>query len=52
MIDRIGWWKAASRSPLANGSTSFNKRHFPQEACGAVRVVNAGELLDPITLEI
>jgi putative PIN family toxin of toxin-antitoxin system len=29
-----------------------NKRHFPQDACGAVRVVNAGELLDRITLEI
>jgi uncharacterized protein len=29
-----------------------NKRHFPQELCGAVRVVNAGELLDRITLEI
>lgn len=29
-----------------------NKRHFPQEACGAVHVVNAGELLDRITLEI
>jgi uncharacterized protein len=29
-----------------------NKRHFPQEACGAVRIVNAGELLDRITLEI
>jgi predicted nucleic acid-binding protein len=29
-----------------------NKRHFPQETCGAVRVVNAGESLDPITLEI
>lgn len=29
-----------------------NKRHFPQEACGAAHVVNAGELLDRITLEI
>jgi putative PIN family toxin of toxin-antitoxin system len=29
-----------------------NKRHFPQELCGAIRVVNAGELLDRITLEI
>jgi putative PIN family toxin of toxin-antitoxin system len=29
-----------------------NKRHFPQEASGAVRIVNAGELLDRITLEI
>lgn len=29
-----------------------NKRHFPPEACGTVRVVSAGELLDRITLEI
>jgi putative PIN family toxin of toxin-antitoxin system len=29
-----------------------NKRHFPQEACGTVRVVSAGELLDRIALEI
>jgi uncharacterized protein len=29
-----------------------NKRHFPAEACGAVHVVNAAELLDRITLEI
>ena len=29
-----------------------NKRHFPQNARGAVRVVSAGELLDRLTLEI
>ena len=29
-----------------------NRRHFPQEACGSVRVVGAGELLDRIALEI
>jgi putative PIN family toxin of toxin-antitoxin system len=29
-----------------------NKRHFPRNACGAVSVVSAGELLDRITLEI
>lgn len=29
-----------------------NKRHFPAESCGATRIVNAGELLDWITLEI
>jgi predicted nucleic acid-binding protein len=29
-----------------------NKRHFPAEECGTVRVVSAGELLDRITLEI
>jgi uncharacterized protein len=29
-----------------------NKRHFPQELCGDIRVVSAGELLDRITLEI
>ena len=29
-----------------------NKRHFPQEACGVVRVVSAGELLSRIACEI
>jgi len=29
-----------------------NKRHFPQEVCGMVRVVSAGELLDGIAFEI
>lgn len=29
-----------------------NKRHFPPAVCGSVRVVNASELLDRITLEI
>ncbi len=29
-----------------------SKRHFPQNACGAVSVVSAGELLDRVTLEI
>jgi uncharacterized protein len=29
-----------------------NKRHFPQDLCGVIRVVNAGELLDRIALEI
>ena len=29
-----------------------NKRHFPQPACGSVRVVSAGELLGRIALEI
>ena len=29
-----------------------NKRHFPQEACGNVRVVSAGELLSHIALDI
>ncbi len=40
--------EAAQAEYLVTG----NKRHFPQEACGAVRVVSAGELLDRITLEI
>jgi uncharacterized protein len=40
--------EAAQAEYLVTG----NKRHFPQEACGAVRLVNAGELLDRITLEI
>jgi len=29
-----------------------NKRHFPQDVCHPIHVVNAGELLDRITLEI
>jgi putative PIN family toxin of toxin-antitoxin system len=29
-----------------------NKRHFPQEACGSVRVVSAGELLSRVAFEI
>jgi hypothetical protein len=29
-----------------------NKRHFPAALYGRTRVVNAGELLDQITLEI
>ena len=29
-----------------------NKRHFPEATYGITRVVNAGELLDWITLEI
>ena len=37
---------------LAVNQVTGNKRHFPPGACGAVRVVNAAELLDRITLEI
>lgn len=40
--------QAASAEYIITG----NKRHFPQEMCGAIRVVSAGELLDRITLEI
>jgi len=40
--------EAAGAEYLVTG----NKRHFPQETCGAVRVVSAGELLDRIALEI
>jgi uncharacterized protein len=29
-----------------------NRRHFPQDVCGVIHVVNAAELLDRITLEI
>lgn len=29
-----------------------NKRHFPADACGEVRIVSAGELLERIALEI
>ncbi len=40
--------EAAQAEYLVTG----NKRHFPQEACGTVRVVSAGELLDRIASEI
>lgn len=40
--------KAAGVDSIVTG----NKRHFPQRKCGAIRVVNAAELLDRITLEI
>lgn len=40
--------EAAQAEYLVTG----NKRHFPPDACGAVRIVGAGELLDRITLEI
>lgn len=39
--------KAASVDFIVTG----NKRHFPPRACGAIRVVNAAQLLDRITLE-
>jgi predicted nucleic acid-binding protein len=40
--------KAASVDFIVTG----NKRHFPPRACGAIRVVNAAQLLDRITLEL
>lgn len=40
--------QAAQAEYLVTG----NKRHFPAETCGAVKVVNAAELLDRITLEL
>ena len=40
--------EAAQAEYLVTG----NKRHFPPDACGTVRIVGAGELLDRITLEI
>ncbi len=40
--------QAAGAEYLVTG----NKRHFPDVAYGVIRVVNAGELLDRITLEI
>ena len=40
--------EAAQAEYLVTG----NKRHFPQAACGAVRVVSADELLDRIAFEI
>ncbi len=44
----LHWAVTAGAEFLVTG----NKRHFPSEACGKVRVVNASELLDRITLEI
>jgi len=40
--------KAANVDFIVTG----NKRHFPPRACGAIRVVNAAQLLDRITLEL
>jgi putative PIN family toxin of toxin-antitoxin system len=40
--------QAASAEFIITG----NKRHFPQDICGAISVVSAGELLNRITLEI
>jgi predicted nucleic acid-binding protein len=40
--------KAASVDFIVTGK----KRHFPSRACGAIRVVNAAQLLDRITLEL
>jgi putative PIN family toxin of toxin-antitoxin system len=44
----LAWAKSAGVDFIVTG----NKRHFPQRACGAIRVVNGAELLDRITLEI
>jgi putative PIN family toxin of toxin-antitoxin system len=41
-----------AESSQAEYIVTGNKRHFPRELCGAIRVVNAGALLDRITLEI
>jgi uncharacterized protein len=40
--------KAANVDFIVTG----NKRHFPTRTCGAIRVVNAAQLLDRITLEL
>jgi uncharacterized protein len=40
--------KAAEVDFLVTG----NKRHFPPHSCGTIRIVNAAELLDRITLEM
>ena len=40
--------RAAGAAYIVTG----NKRHVPADACGAIRVVSAGELIDRITLEI
>lgn len=41
-----------ARAAGAEYIVTGNKRHFPQDACGVVRVVSAGELVDRITREI
>jgi uncharacterized protein len=41
-----------AESAQAEYLVTGNKRHFPPEACGAIRVVSAGQLLDRVTLEI
>jgi uncharacterized protein len=43
---------ACAKAARADFMLTGNKRHFPQRACGAIRVVNGLELLDRITLEI
>ena len=40
---------AASRAEYI---VTDNRRHFPHEACGSVRVIGAAELLECIALEI
>jgi putative PIN family toxin of toxin-antitoxin system len=43
---------ACAKAARVDFIVTGNKRHFPQRACGAIRVVNGAELLDRITLEI
>lgn len=43
---------ACAKAAAVDFIVTGNKRHFPPRACGAIRVVNAAELLDRITLEI
>jgi putative PIN family toxin of toxin-antitoxin system len=41
-----------AEAALADYIVTGNKRHFPASSYGGTRVVNAGELLDRITMEI
>jgi hypothetical protein len=43
---------SCAETSQAESIVTGNKRHFPQDLGGAVRIVNAGELLERIALEI
>lgn len=43
---------ACAKAAGADFIVTGNKRDFPPQACGAIRVVNAAELLERITLEM
>ena len=43
---------ACAKAARVDFIVTGNKRHFPPESCGVIRVVNAAGLLDRITLEL
>jgi uncharacterized protein len=43
---------ACAKVAMVDFIVTGNKRHFPPKVCKAIRVVNAAELLDRITLEL